>query len=77
MTDQRIELVAARATGIGVGLIVLMVVWLIGNRIASPIWGVPVGPTIAILVATLLGVVASIRYSKRFTDQVRAESDRH
>ncbi len=45
--------VAAIATGIGTGLIVLMVVWLIANRVAALLWDAPVGPVVALTVAVL------------------------
>jgi hypothetical protein len=51
----RADVLAARATGGGAGLVVFMVVWLVGNRLTGQIWPPPVGPVLAMLVAVLAG----------------------
>jgi hypothetical protein len=71
MTHDRSEIVAARGIGIGIGLIVLMVTWLVGNRLAGLVWDPPVGPTVAILAALAAGIVASIVFAHRLADRVR------
>lgn len=61
--------VAAWVVALGVGLIVLMVTWLVGNRLAGLIWDVPVGPTVAfgtaIVVGTAVTVIAGVRFERR------------
>jgi len=59
--------VSARATGVGVGLLVLMVTWLIGNRIVGLVWGPPVGPSVAIVAATVAGTVTTLVVGRRLT----------
>ena len=60
------DLVAAWVTGIGVGLIVHMITWLIANRITGLVWEPPVGPTIAFGLALIVGIVASLLAGRRF-----------
>ncbi|MEE8330945.1 MAG: hypothetical protein V3R84_04160 [Acidimicrobiia bacterium] len=63
--DQRSDRIAAIATGIGTGLIVLMVAWLIVNRIAAIFWEAPVGPVVAIAVAMLGAIGTAIVVGSR------------
>ena len=56
----RADGVAAWAVGMGVGLIALMLTWIVGNRIATVVWDVPVGPTVAFIGAILVGIVATM-----------------
>jgi len=58
-TQNRADLVAAWAVGIGVGLIALQLTWLIANRITSLMWEAPRGPIIAFTTAMVVGVVTS------------------
>ena len=53
------DVVAARATGVGAGLVVFMVVWVIGNRLTGQLWPPPVGPVAAMIVAILAGVLVA------------------
>lgn len=53
------DVVAARATGVGAGLVVFMVVWVIGNRLTGQLWPPPVGPVVAMIVAILAGVLVA------------------
>jgi hypothetical protein len=55
------ERVAAWATGVGVGLAVFMISWLIGSRIAALWWEAPVAPVVAMLVALATGTGAAVR----------------
>lgn len=73
MSEDRAEIVAAWATGIGIGLLVLMVVWLIGNRVAGLFWGPPVGPTVAFLVSIAVGVATAIVAGARLARRVRSD----
>jgi hypothetical protein len=71
MSTDRSEVVAAWATGIGIGLIVLMLTWLVGNRIAGLFWDPPVGPTVAFLGAIAGGVVTGFVAGWRLVQRVR------
>lgn len=71
MTVDRSDIVAARTTGIGIGLIVLMVAWLIGNRIADLFLEPPVGPTVAFVGAVAAGTITSIIAGARLAHRVR------
>ena len=44
----RADLVAARATGVGVGFITFMIAWLIGARLLERIWGQPSAAYVAL-----------------------------
>jgi hypothetical protein len=53
------ERVAAWATGVGIGLMALMLTWLLGSRLAALVWEAPVGPVVAILAATVVGTAVA------------------
>ncbi len=57
--------VAAWATGIGIGLVVLMLVWLVGNRLVGLAWDVPVGPVVAFTAAILSGIATALVMGRR------------
>jgi hypothetical protein len=67
----RSEIVAARAVGVGVGLLILMIVWLVGNRLAGLFWKPPVGPTVAFLLAIASGIVSAVVAGARLVRRVR------
>ena len=71
MSADRSEIVAAWATGVGIGLSVLMVTWLVGNRVAGLFWAPPVGPTVAFLGAIAGGVATAIVAGSRLAHRVR------
>lgn len=71
MSDERSEAVAAWATGVGIGLIVLMLVWLVGNRLAGLVWDPPVGPTVAFLGAIGVGAITAVVAGARLAHRVR------
>ena len=72
MSEDRAESVAAWATGVGVGLIALMVVWLIGNRVTALLWDAPVGPTVAFVGAIAVGAACAIVSGARLARRVRS-----
>jgi hypothetical protein len=51
--------VAARAPGVGIGLVSLMLTWLIGSRLAALVWPPPTGPTVAFVAAIGVGILVS------------------
>jgi hypothetical protein len=71
VSADRSEIVAAWATGIGIGLIVLMLTWLIGVRVAGLFWDPPVGPTVAFLGAIGAGIATAIVAGSRLADRIR------
>lgn len=64
--DTRANLVAARATGVGVGLLAFMVLWTLGSQITIRMWGPPSGALIAMGIALLVGVVVTVTAWRRF-----------
>ncbi|HEX5950295.1 MAG TPA: hypothetical protein VFZ96_04790 [Actinomycetota bacterium] len=73
MSADRGEIVAARAIGVGVGLIALMLAWLVGNRLTALAWDPPVGPTVAFLASIAIGIVTAILAGRRLAARVRDE----
>lgn len=73
MSDDRGEAVAARAIGVGIGLIALMLAWLVASRLASLAWDPPVGPTVAFVGAIVVGVAAGLVSGRRLVRRVRDE----
>lgn len=73
MSPDRGEIVAARAIGVGMGLIALMVSWLIGSRLAELAWEAPVGPTVAFTTAVAIGVMTAVVAGRRLVLRVRDE----
>lgn len=67
----RAEVVAARAVGVGIGLIVLMLVWLVGNRLTGLIWEPPLGPTVAFAGAIAIGLTTAIIAGRRLVARLR------
>jgi hypothetical protein len=65
------EAVAAWATGVGVGLLVFMVTWLIGDRIAALIWDRPTGPVVALLTAIVFGATMTILAGRHLSRATR------
>ena len=57
--------IAAVATAVGVGLIVLMITWLLGNRLIGLMWSPPVGPVVSLSLAVAAGVVTSVVAGQR------------
>lgn len=73
MSDDRGEAVAARAIGVGIGLIALMLAWLIASRLASLAWDPPVGPTVAFVGAIVVGLATALVSGRRLVRRVRDE----
>lgn len=73
MSEARAGSVAAWATGAGIGLIALMVVWLVGNRVTALFWDAPVGPTVAFVGAIAIGAAFAIVSGARLARRERTE----
>ena len=54
------DITAARAFGVGAGLIALMLVWLVGNRLAALFLDPPAGPAAAFAAAVAVGIVVTV-----------------
>lgn len=63
--SSRADLVAAWAIGIGIGLIILQLTWLIAYRVAGVFWEAPTGPTIAFGTALAVGAVTAAIAGRR------------
>jgi hypothetical protein len=63
--ETRAEVVAARATGLGVGLIVFMLTWSIGARITERILDAPAHAYVAMGVALLAGALTAVGAGNR------------
>lgn len=70
---RRADRVAAWATGAGIGFLVLMLTWLVGNRLAALVWAPPAGPTVAFLGAIATGVVVALVVGARLARKVALE----
>lgn len=57
--------VAAWVTGIGIGLLVFMITWLVGARLSERIWEQPSAAIIAMTVAVAVGVVVAAASGRR------------
>ncbi len=66
------DTVAAWATGAGIGLITLMLVWLVTNWVATHLWGPPLGPIVAFSVAVVVGLVIGLVAVRRLARSVGA-----
>ena len=71
MPNRSADLLAARVTGLGIGLVALMLTWLIGQRVASAIWSAPVGPLVAGAAALIAGAVVTIIAARRLAKSVQ------
>lgn len=65
VADQRADRIAARATGIGAGLITFMLTWTIGARIAEHIFEAPTSAYVAMITAFCAGIAATLRVGHR------------
>jgi hypothetical protein len=68
---RRADRVSAWAVGVGVGLIVMMLTWLVGNRLAALAWDVPLGPTVAVFSSLGVGAITSVVVGLRLERSVR------
>jgi hypothetical protein len=71
MSADRSEVVAARATGCGIGLVVLMLVWLVGSRLAEVMWDAPLAPIVAFATAIAVGTFTAIASGQRLVGRSR------
>ena len=69
------DVVSAYAIGGGIGLICLQLTWLVGNRIATALWDVPVGPTVGFVTALVVGGIASLVAGRKLARKVQARAD--
>ena len=72
--DARADRVAARATGVGVGLLAFMITWLVGARVSEQLWGPPSSAVVAMAIAVAVGFVVSVVAGQRLVCRQRSES---
>jgi hypothetical protein len=65
LADARADRVAARATGLGIGLTVFMLTWTVGARITERILEAPGHAYVAMAMALLAGTATTIRAGNR------------
>lgn len=70
-SHRRADRVSAWAVGVGVGLIVMMLAWLLGNRLAALAWDPPLGPAVALFSSLGVGAIASVVVGLRLDRSVR------
>ena len=70
LADQRADRIAARATGLGAGLITFMLTWTLGARITERILDTPNSAYAAMIIALVAGVTATLRISHRLVSSV-------
>lgn len=58
--DSLADRVAARVTGVGVGLLAFMIAWLVGARVTERIWGPPSSAVVAMAIALIAGILVSV-----------------
>lgn len=63
----RADYIAAWTTGIGIGLAVFMVTWLVANRITGLLMTVPTGPVVAMASALVAGSAVAARQGWRLS----------
>jgi len=72
--DARADRVAARATGVGVGLLAFMIAWLIGARVTEQIWGPPSSAVVALAISVMVGITVAVVAGHRLLRRRLAES---
>lgn len=61
----RADVIAARFTGVGFGLVAFMLAWTVGARVTDRVWGPPSGAFAAMGVALLIGAVTAFAAGRR------------
>jgi len=72
--DARADRVAARATGIGIGLLAFMIVWLVGARVTERIWDPPSSAVVALVVSVVVGLVVALVAARRLAVRQLSET---
>ena len=72
--DARADRLAARATGVGVGLLAFMIAWLVGARVTELIWGPPSSAVVAMALAVVIGIVVAVVAGRRLVRRQFTES---
>lgn len=70
----RADRVAALATGVGVGLLAFMIVWLVGARVTGLIWGPPSSAVVALVTAAVSGIVVAVVAGRRLNRRQLSET---
>jgi len=75
MSRAAADQLAAWTTGLGVGLVALMLTWLVGHRLAGLIWDPPTGPIVGLGTAMLVGVTTTLIAGRRLSQTVAEEDE--
>lgn len=67
MSDDRAERIAARAAGLGIGLVVFMLTWTVGVRITERFIGSPGHAYLAMGIALVVGAVITLLAGQRLS----------
>jgi hypothetical protein len=62
-------------TGLGVGLVALMLTWLVGHRLAGLIWDPPTGPIVGLGTAMFVGAITTLAAGRRLSRAVAEEDE--
>ncbi|TPW12246.1 MAG: hypothetical protein FD127_2754 [Acidimicrobiaceae bacterium] len=68
--DRRADAIAARATGLGIGLITFMLVWTVGARITERMLDGPTSAYVAMGIALAVGVLTTVVAGHRLSAAV-------
>ncbi|HEX9763149.1 MAG TPA: hypothetical protein VGA97_08625, partial [Acidimicrobiia bacterium] len=71
---ERAEAVAGWATGVGIGLIVFMVTWIVAARVAAAVQAGAFGAVVAMGLAVAAGVVVAFRSGRRLAATPRGDA---
>ena len=69
----RADRVAARATGVGIGVLAFMITWLVGARVAAQIWGPPSSAVVAMGIAVAVGILIAVVAGRRLVRRQLSE----
>lgn len=74
--DARADRIAARATGVGVGLLAFMIAWLVGARVTELVWGPPSSAVVAMAIAVAIGIIVAVVAGRRLVRRQLSDSQR-
>jgi len=72
--DARADRIAARATGVGVGLLAFMITWLVAARVTDRIWGPPSSAVVAMAIAVAVGLFVAVVAGRTLVRRQRSDT---
>lgn len=73
VTAHPADRVAAWATGIGIGMLVFMLTWLVGNRLTALVLEPPAAPILAMAFAVVAGSLVAVTQGRRLATRFNVE----